>query len=89
MLRISTPDYRFGAVAMLDTSYMDNIAKTFDKDLLLLPSSTKEFLIIPWTEDIILSEVVKSAKEIVSKGTEPVLTRHIFCYNKNQKSRVD
>lgn len=85
MLRISTPDYRFGAVAMLDTSYMDNIAKAFDKDLLLLPSSTKEFLIIPWTEDIILSEVVKSAKEIVSKGTEPVLTRPIFCYNKNQK----
>ena len=35
MLRVSTPDYRYGSVAMLDTAYMDDIAKTFDSDLLL------------------------------------------------------
>ena len=85
MLRVSTPDYRYGPVAMLDTAYMDDIAKTFDSDLLLLPCSIREFLITPWTEDTNLSELVKSAKEIISMGTEPVLTRHVFCYNKNQK----
>lgn len=85
MLRVSTPDYRYGPVAMLDTAYMDDIAKTFDSDLLLLPCSVREFLITPWTEDTNLSELVKSAKEIISTGTEPVLTRHVFCYNKNQK----
>lgn len=85
MLRVSTPDYRYGTVAMLDTAYMDDIAKTFDSDLLLLPSSTKEFLITPRTEDINLSELLKSVKEIISMETEPVLTRHVFCYNKNQK----
>ena len=85
MLRVSTPDYRYGSVAMLDTAYMDDIAKTFDSDLLLLPCSIREFLITPWTEDTNLSELVKSAKKIISTGTEPVLTRHVFCYNKNQK----
>lgn len=85
MLRVSTPDYRYGAVAMLNMAFMNDIAESFDRDLLLLPSSTKDFLVIPWAEGINLSELVKSAKEIISMGTEPVLTRHVFCYNKNQK----
>ena len=63
MLRVSTPDYRYGSVAMLDTAYMDDIAKTFDSDLLLLPCSIREFLITPWTEDTNLSELVKSARK--------------------------
>lgn len=85
MLRVSTPDYRCGAVAMLDMAFMNDIAESFDRDLLLLPSSTKDFLVIPWVEGINLPELIKSAKEIVSLGTDPVLTRHVFCYNKNQK----
>lgn len=49
MLRICTLDYRYGAVAMLNTAFLDEIAQDFNSDLYLLPLFNGRFSYPPFT----------------------------------------
>lgn len=81
MLRVSSSDYRYGGVALLDNKHFEELAKVFKRNLLVLPSSEQDFVIMPWEDGLDVKELLKISNEIVNEGDVPILTRNVFCYN--------
>lgn len=82
MLHVSTPDYRFGVIAMLDTDFLEEVAADLNCDLYLLPSSNQEFLILPLPENDTVPPLQSIAREVVSTKDNTLLTEHVFCYKR-------
>lgn len=81
MLRVSSSDYRYGGVALLDNKHFEEIAKVYKRNLLVLPSSEQDFVVMPWEDGLNVKELLKLSNEIVNEGDAPILTRNVFCYN--------
>lgn len=81
--RLSAGDYRFGGVAVLNSQYLEFLARNEGHDLLLLPCTEQEFVVVPWITGMDLHLVKESVKEALEIDTESILTRNIFCYRKD------
>lgn len=85
MLHVCTPDYRYGAVAMLDTAFLDEMAQDFNSDLYLLPCSTEDFLILPLQGSDEKLPLQKFADEVLAADKTAVLTEYVFRYSRKSK----
>ena len=74
----------YGAAAVLYDGVLKKLAERFQADLILIPSSVHEFLVIPETEEkdmIKLQECVKIINE-TEVAREEVLSNHIYRYSR-------
>ena len=74
----------YGTVAVLYDGVLKKLAERFQSDLILIPSSVHEFLVIPETEEkdmIKLQECVKIINE-TEVAREEVLSNHIYRYSR-------
>lgn len=78
-------DYPNGSVAMLNFSFLSQIAEDLGHDLLLLPSSEQNFAIIPYTKEISKQSVHQMVTEALATDNEPILTRYTFLFHRATK----
>ena len=85
LLRATCENYPCGSVAMLNTAFLAQIADDWGHSLILLPGSDEDFGIIPYLEDMDKSFINAQAKEVLSIGTQTILTHNVFLFNKDTR----
>lgn len=87
MYLLTNRDSIFGAVCMLDEDIMNRISETFQSDLILIPSSIHEILIIPCKEGdevlqaCFLKELLHGINEEMP-CMEELLSDFLYCYER-------
>lgn len=74
----------YGAAAVLYDGVLKDFSKKLEKDLLLLPSSVHEMLVIPYEDGIALSELEEMVRRInkAEVPAEEVLADHVYRYSR-------
>ncbi len=87
MYVLSTKNKIFGAVELLNRPAINQIAERLHSDLIILPSSIHELMILP-QKDLILSEVAKTVKEINGEcvSAEEYLSDHVYEFKRSTGS---
>lgn len=69
---------------------MQEIAKRWGCDFVILPSSVHEVILTPVQEDVELSELVEMVKEINATEVreEDVLSNHVYLYEREKGTLV-
>ena len=83
MYVLSNKEYTNGAVAILNTAMMDKVAEKFGGDVIVLPSSTHELIILKKTEDMdreVLEDMVRSINATEVRPEEK-LSDHVYVYH--------
>ena len=81
---VSNKNKVHGAVAICDTEMLTNIANKYESNLVILPSSIHECIVIPM-EDIHLSELTAMVQDVNETQVDPAeqLSDHAYIFNKN------
>ena len=84
MYVLSTKNKIFGAVQLLNRPAINQIAERLHSDLIILPSSIHELMILP-NKDLMLSEVAKTVKEINTEcvSAEEYLSDHVYEFKRS------
>lgn len=85
LLRATCENYPCGSVAMLNTAFLAQIANDWGQSLILLPASDEDFGIIPYLDNMDKSLIKAHAKEVLSEGTQTILTHNVFLFNKDTR----
>lgn len=74
-----------GAISMMDMETLQNISKEFDSNLIILPSSIHEVIIIPFQEDISLGFCKEMVTEInnTEVDREDILSNSVYLYDRS------
>jgi hypothetical protein len=83
--RIGCYGYRYGSAAMLNTYFLGVLADRLDHNLLLLPASDRDFVAVPHNNNIDKEALENIVAEVLSQGTDPVITRHIYLFDRDTK----
>ena len=72
-----------GATAMCDHELLDEIAKKYKADLVILPSSIHECIVIPFTTGMVFEDFNMMVKEVNETQVDPVeqLSDHAYYYD--------
>lgn len=82
---LSAKNYKFGATALLDISFLDRMANELENDLIILPSSDGEFLINTESQCDDLHELRRFTDAALRCGNAKILTRLIFRYSRKSR----
>lgn len=84
MYVLSNTDGIYGAAAVLYDGVLKDFSEKLEKDLLLLPSSVHEMLVIPYEDGIALSELEEMVRRInkAEVPAEEVLADHVYRYSR-------
>ncbi|MCI6730732.1 MAG: DUF5688 family protein [Lachnospiraceae bacterium] len=76
-----------GAVAMLDTKMMDEICEQMGGDIMILPSSIHESIIVPKSAGMSLEDLESMVQEINATDVRPEdrLSDHVYAYDSQEK----
>lgn len=72
-----------GAAGIFQPDVMDKITQTFDRDMVVLPSSLHEVIMLPYTEDVDIRDLKDMVTEINATQVSPqeVLTNQVYIYD--------
>lgn len=85
---LSNVDFKYGAINMANTHILDELCEKFSGDIMIIPSSIHEVIIIPYTEDI--KDNVKDMDEYISEinrtelNKDDILSNHAYFYSKER-----
>lgn len=85
---ISNQSKTHGAIAICDTEMLSQIANKYNADLIILPSSIHECIVMPQTkEDMRFDEFDNMVREVNETEVEPAeqLSDHAYVYSKSEK----
>ncbi len=79
-----------GAAAALYPGELKNFANTLDRDLVILPSSIHEVLLIPYTADIVFSDLTAMVSAInrFEVAREDRLSDHVYFYSREADEMI-
>ncbi len=74
---------QFGAIYMQDQNTLDDLAKRFNSDVVIIPSSVHEVIAVPLNDQTSIDEVNQMIVEVntTQVADEEVLSDHAYCYN--------
>jgi len=77
----------FGAGVIFYPGFLDRMAETLESDLLLLPSSVHEMIILPFIESLDVVHLKAVVEEVNDEIVEPMdrLTNSVYCYYRKEK----
>lgn len=81
----SALDYRFGCTVILDYDFLGKMANRLQHDLLILPSSDRDVVIMPWLESTNIAALQKDVNADFGEADDSLPTKTIFCFNKNTR----
>ncbi|MEY8515348.1 DUF5688 family protein [Lachnospiraceae bacterium 29-84] len=86
MYILSNPGFTFGSVRMLDGEAIRKFASQLDADLVVLPSSVHETILLPMTERVDIKEFSRMVEEVNATEVEPeeVLSDHAYIYRRDK-----
>lgn len=90
MYVLSNSEKCYGAATIFYPEVMDKIAQAFDRDMVVLPSSVHEAILMPYMPDMNLDEVKAMVMEINATQVAPeeVLTDQVYVYDKKEERLV-
>ena len=73
-----------GAIAMLYEGILKDFAAVLEYDLIILPSSVHEVLLVPYEEDLCMEELKEMVRHInrTEVAKEEVLSDNVYCYSR-------
>lgn len=71
LIVVTTKDFQLGAACLTDIEFIDNLAKREDANLIILPSSIHEILVIPMTDAIEATALTEIINQVNSSCVEP------------------
>ena len=90
MFIISNKVRTYGAGFLTNTDFLNSIAKMFENDFYILPSSIHECIVLPYSKDIEVEELNKMIKEVnVTQVAEPeVLSDHAYFFDRETQALI-
>lgn len=90
MYVISNENKVNGAVAVLNMKFMEEISQKLGGDLVIIPSSIHEQIILPKTPDMDMSQIDEMIKEVNATEVRPEerLSDHVYIYDAETKEIV-
>ena len=90
MYLLSNTFHTYGAVAMLYPDVWEGIADRFRSDLIILPSSCHEVLVLPYTEEISVSDLADIVFTVNRECVAPedMLSDSVYLYRRKEKRIV-
>lgn len=85
LFRTSASEYRFGCTVLLDYDFLGRMADRLQHDLLILPSSDRDVVIMPWYEDTDIAALQEGVNADFGEADDSLPTKTIFCFNKNTR----
>lgn len=87
MYLLSNTFNMYGAVAMLYSDMWERIAGCLQSDLIILPSSCHEVLVLPYTEDVSLLDLANIVFTVNREWVAPkdILSDSIYLYRRKEK----
>lgn len=81
---LTNTDKYYGASYMFDEELMSNIAERFENDLVILPSSVHEVLLLPMQDAIDIGELISMVMEVNYSQVQPeeVLSNSVYVYDR-------
>jgi len=76
-----------GAIAIYDIEALLQVANRYNTDLVILPSSIHECILVPINKDTNFEELNEMVREVNESEVAPedVLSNHIYIFNRNTK----
>ncbi len=84
-LKVTCENHPCGCVAMLNMNFLSRIADDLHHDLLLLPGTDNAFVIMPYVPGIDKEAIHQMVEDALKDGSEPILTRNVYLFNKTTK----
>lgn len=90
MYLLSNTFHTYGAVAMLYPDVWEGIADRFQSDLIILPSSCHEVLVLPYTEEVSVSDLAEIVFTVNRECVAPedMLSDSVYLYRRIEKRIV-
>ena len=87
MYVLTNPKKMYGAANVFYPGVMDKIAQAFDNDMIVLPSSLHEAILLPYDKTMQIQEFKNMVKEINANQVAPQdrLTNQVYIYDKEEK----
>ena len=89
MYVLSNKTKSYGAGLLRNKTILAQIADKIDNDLIIIPSSVHELIVMPYTSWFEVSEIEKMIREVNGEiDTEDILSSHVYCYNRDKDDVV-
>ena len=90
MYILSNAEKHYGAAVAFYPGVMDKIAQAFDRDMVVLPSSVHEMILLPYVPGVDLSDLKTMVAEINQTQVKPeeVLANQVYVYDKAEKKLI-
>lgn len=89
MYVLSNKTKSYGAGLLRNKTILAQIAGKIDNDLIIIPSSVHELIVMPYTSWFEVSEIEKMIREVNGEiDTEDILSSHVYCYNRDKDDVV-
>lgn len=90
MYVLSNKEYTNGAVAVLNTNMMDKVAEKFGGDVIVLPSSTHELIILKMMEDFDRAQLEDMVKTVNATEVRPEerLSDNVYVYDAKEHQLI-
>lgn len=90
MYVLTNPQKMYGAANIFYPDVMDKIAQAFDNNMIVLPSSLHEAILIPYDKSMQIQELKNMVKEINANQVAPQdrLTNQVYVYDKEEKQLI-
>ena len=89
MYVLSNKTQSYGAGLLRNKTILAQIAGKIDNDLIIIPSSVHELIVMPYTSWFEVSEIEKIIREVNGEiDTEDILSSHVYCYNRDKDDVV-
>jgi len=87
MYVLTNPQKMYGAANVFYPDVMDKIAQAFDNDMIVLPSSIHEVILLPYDKSMQIQELKNMVEEINANQVAPQdrLTNQVYIYDKEEK----
>lgn len=89
MYVLSNKTKSYGAGLLRNKTILAQIADKIDNDLIIIPSSVHELIVMPYVSCFEVSELEKMIREVNGEiDTEDILSSHVYGYNRNKDDVV-
>lgn len=89
MYVLSNKTQSYGAGLLRNKTILSQIADKIDNDLIIIPSSVHELIVMPYVSCFEVSELEKMIREVNSEiNTEDILSSHVYGYNRKKNDVI-
>ena len=87
MYVLTNKDKHYGATTMLYNEVLDKLASQIDRDLVVIPSSIHEVILLPYDDEMDIEAVTKMVQEVNQDvvDQEEMLSNHAYIYNRTTR----